>query len=62
MFQKTFSLVLRLEMLIVWISHQKEALEFMLQREQGPIPEAYQLWKPYDIEGQPWYVLTGSRV
>lgn len=29
----------------------------MIQREQGPIPEEYQLWKPCDIEGQPWCVL-----
>jgi SNF2 family DNA or RNA helicase len=37
------------------LPHQKEALEFMIQREQGPIPEEYQLWKPCDIEGQPCY-------
>jgi hypothetical protein len=36
-------------------SHQKTALEFMTQRENGPIPERYQLWKPIEREGQLWY-------
>ncbi|KAH6622332.1 SNF2 family N-terminal domain-containing protein [Boeremia exigua] len=37
------------------LNHQKTALEFMSQRENGPIPERYQLWVPTEIEGQPAY-------
>jgi hypothetical protein len=33
--------------------HQKEALDFMSQREDGPIPEEFRLWKPDHIDGQP---------
>jgi hypothetical protein len=29
----------------------------MLQREDGPIPEAFRLWKPMDGENEGWYVL-----
>jgi hypothetical protein len=41
-------------------SHQKTALDFMSQRENGPIPEEYQLWKPHEREGQSWYVIAVS--
>jgi SWI/SNF-related matrix-associated actin-dependent regulator of chromatin subfamily A3 len=37
-------------------SHQKTALEFMIQRENGPIQDAYRLWQPADVDGQPWCV------
>ncbi|KAF2181727.1 hypothetical protein K469DRAFT_691814 [Zopfia rhizophila CBS 207.26] len=37
------------------LPHQKEALEFMTQRESGPIPEEFFLWKADDIEGQPCF-------
>lgn len=36
-------------------SHQRTALEFLSQRENGPIPETYQLWKAVEREGQSWY-------
>jgi hypothetical protein len=28
----------------------------MTQRENGPIPESYRLWKPSEREGLLWYV------
>jgi hypothetical protein len=28
----------------------------MIQRENGPIPHMYRLWKPHEREGLPWYV------
>ncbi|KAF9695170.1 hypothetical protein EKO04_006891 [Ascochyta lentis] len=37
------------------LDHQKTALDFMSQRENGPIPEKYQLWKPALREGQSCY-------
>jgi hypothetical protein len=38
------------------LSHQEKALDFMIQRENGPIPHMYRLWKPHEREGLPWYV------
>jgi hypothetical protein len=38
-------------------SHQKTALDFMIQRENGPIPDAYRLWQPDEADGQPWYAM-----
>ncbi|KAF1946973.1 hypothetical protein EJ02DRAFT_334582 [Clathrospora elynae] len=35
--------------------HQKTALEFMMQRENGPIPDEYKLWTPIEMDGVPWY-------
>ncbi|KAE9374274.1 hypothetical protein N431DRAFT_213326 [Stipitochalara longipes BDJ] len=35
--------------------HQEEALDFMLQREDGPIPNEFRLWKPMDGENEGWY-------
>jgi SWI/SNF-related matrix-associated actin-dependent regulator of chromatin subfamily A3 len=32
--------------------HQQEALDFMIQREQGPIPAEFSLWQPVLIEGK----------
>jgi SWI/SNF-related matrix-associated actin-dependent regulator of chromatin subfamily A3 len=37
------------------LEHQKQALDFMMQRESGPIPPEYQLWLPEEIEGLPCY-------
>ncbi|KAF2024889.1 hypothetical protein EK21DRAFT_77766 [Setomelanomma holmii] len=34
------------------LPHQKTALDFMTQRENGPIQEAYRLWRPAESEGQ----------
>jgi SWI/SNF-related matrix-associated actin-dependent regulator of chromatin subfamily A3 len=34
------------------LPHQKTALDFMTQRENGPIPEVYRLWIPTMIDGQ----------
>jgi hypothetical protein len=33
--------------------HQKEGLDFMSQRENGPIPEDFLLWQPDEVDGQP---------
>ena len=38
--------------------HQKKGLDFMLQRENGPIPDDYRLWKSAEIDGLPWYGVT----
>ncbi|KAF1957444.1 hypothetical protein CC80DRAFT_491551 [Byssothecium circinans] len=35
------------------LPHQKQALDFMAQRESGPIQEKYRLWKPSESEGRP---------
>ncbi|UPX12309.1 uncharacterized protein EKO05_0002863 [Ascochyta rabiei] len=44
------------------LDHQKTALEFMSQREDGPVPSEYQLWKPVEREGQPCFrhSITGT--
>ncbi|KAL5121670.1 hypothetical protein ACEQ8H_000356 [Pleosporales sp. CAS-2024a] len=34
------------------LPHQKTALEFMIQRERGPIPASYRLWEPILMDGQ----------
>jgi SWI/SNF-related matrix-associated actin-dependent regulator of chromatin subfamily A3 len=34
--------------------HQKTALDFMTQRENGPIPEAYRLWQATELDGHSW--------
>ena len=31
-------------------SHQKEALDFMIQRESGPIPPEFSLWHPVESD------------
>ncbi|KAI9663837.1 MAG: hypothetical protein M1821_007327 [Bathelium mastoideum] len=36
--------------------HQEKALEFMMQRESGEIPDEFRLWKLEEIEGQARYV------
>ncbi|KAJ4379321.1 hypothetical protein N0V86_005366, partial [Didymella sp. IMI 355093] len=43
------------------LSHQKQALDFMDQRENGPISSDYLLWKPEELEGQIRYrhTITG---
>lgn len=35
-------------------SHQQEALDFMTQRENGPVSVEYRLWKPMSGEDQGW--------
>ncbi|KAJ4988673.1 DNA repair and recombination protein rad5c [Stagonosporopsis vannaccii] len=44
------------------LTHQKTALDFMSQREDGPISEQYQLWVPVEREGQSCYrhAVTGT--
>lgn len=39
------------------LTHQEKALDFMIQREIGPIPEAFQLWEDVsqESEGGTWY-------
>jgi SWI/SNF-related matrix-associated actin-dependent regulator of chromatin subfamily A3 len=43
--------------------HQKTALAFMMQRENGPIPDEYKLWRSTEIEGVICYrhVVTNTR-
>jgi SWI/SNF-related matrix-associated actin-dependent regulator of chromatin subfamily A3 len=36
--------------------HQKEALDFMAQREIGPVPSEYSLWSASENQAQTWYV------
>ncbi|RAR10299.1 dna repair and recombination protein rad5c [Stemphylium lycopersici] len=45
------------------LQHQKTALAFMTQREDGPIPEKYKLWEPSEFEGVQCYrhVVTKGR-
>ncbi|KAF2446332.1 hypothetical protein P171DRAFT_442729 [Karstenula rhodostoma CBS 690.94] len=35
------------------LTHQKQALDFMSQRENGPIPEKFRLWVPSEQDGRP---------
>lgn len=37
------------------LPHQKKGLDFMIQRERGPIPEEYLLWKPDQLDGKLCY-------
>jgi hypothetical protein len=37
-------------MLTGW-RHQKEALGYMMQRESGPVPSEFCLWKPVEDDG-----------
>jgi SWI/SNF-related matrix-associated actin-dependent regulator of chromatin subfamily A3 len=41
-------------MLTVLGSHQKEALDFMLQREDGPVPPEFRLWKAVEGDSEGW--------
>jgi SWI/SNF-related matrix-associated actin-dependent regulator of chromatin subfamily A3 len=36
--------------------HQQKALQYMLERENGPIPDTYSLWKTHQEHGVAWYV------
>ncbi|OJJ43211.1 hypothetical protein ASPZODRAFT_123900 [Penicilliopsis zonata CBS 506.65] len=40
------------------LPHQEKALDFMVQRESGPISEKYSLWKPVESEGETRYLHT----
>lgn len=42
---------------LAYYRHQEEALDFMLQRENGPIPPVFSLWKPLDGE-EGWCVVS----
>ncbi|CAI6333481.1 unnamed protein product [Periconia digitata] len=37
------------------LPHQKKALTFMIQRESGPIPEKFRLWRLSEAEGRPCF-------
>lgn len=37
--------------------HQKKALDFLVQREVGPVPSEFALWRPVEIDGQKLLVL-----
>jgi SWI/SNF-related matrix-associated actin-dependent regulator of chromatin subfamily A3 len=43
--------------------HQKTALAFMMQRENGPIPDEYKLWRCTELEGMTCYrhAVTNTR-
>ncbi|KEF62318.1 uncharacterized protein A1O9_00290 [Exophiala aquamarina CBS 119918] len=36
-------------------AHQEKALDFMIQRESGPIPEGFKLWEPASQDSETWY-------
>ncbi|KAK2808657.1 hypothetical protein FQN50_004521 [Emmonsiellopsis sp. PD_5] len=38
------------------LPHQQEALDFMTQREKGPIPDEFRLWSAIDYDGSVSYV------
>lgn len=44
------------------LPHQKQALDFMSQRENGPIAEKYRLWAPSEQDGRPCqrHVITNN--
>ncbi|KAJ4353925.1 uncharacterized protein N0V89_005656 [Didymosphaeria variabile] len=44
------------------LPHQKQALDFMSQRENGPIPENFRLWMPSEQDGTPCHrhVITNN--
>jgi len=35
--------------------HQEKALDFMIQREAGPIPEGFELWEAASRDSETWY-------
>lgn len=37
------------------LPHQEKGLDFMIQREQGPIPAEYRLWQEVTHDGDPWF-------
>lgn len=36
-------------------AHQEKALDFMIQREAGPIPEGFELWEAASQDSETWY-------
>ncbi|KAL5431163.1 hypothetical protein PMIN05_009705 [Paraphaeosphaeria minitans] len=44
------------------LTHQKQALDFMSQRENGPIPEKFRLWVPNEQDGRPYqrHIITNN--
>ncbi|KAF2096253.1 hypothetical protein NA57DRAFT_11514, partial [Rhizodiscina lignyota] len=46
------------------LPHQMEALDFMIQREAGPIPPEYRLWRPMTETMEGWFrhAITHQRV
>ncbi|OQV01237.1 Helicase conserved domain-containing protein [Cladophialophora immunda] len=45
------------------LQHQEKALDFMIQRETGPVPEQFQLWQATTVESELWYrhKITGTK-
>ncbi|ORY16159.1 SNF2 family N-terminal domain-domain-containing protein [Clohesyomyces aquaticus] len=37
------------------LQHQMEALDFLTQRENGPVPDEFSLWSPDEVDGQPCF-------
>jgi SWI/SNF-related matrix-associated actin-dependent regulator of chromatin subfamily A3 len=37
------------------LAHQSKALDFMIQRETGPIPAAFQLWEAENQDSETWF-------
>lgn len=45
------------------LPHQEQALDFMTQRESGPIPEAFKLWKPITDDPTSYrHIITGMKL
>jgi hypothetical protein len=44
-----------------FVRHQGTALDFMKQRENGPIPPGYRLWELTEEAGVSWYVIRQVR-
>ncbi|KAK2745332.1 hypothetical protein FQN55_006237 [Onygenales sp. PD_40] len=42
------------------LPHQQEALDFMTQREKGPIPDHFRLWSAIEYDGSVSYVVLQS--
>jgi len=43
------------KMMTPLLPHQEEALDFMLEKENGPVREEYQLWKSLTDDSHDWY-------
>lgn len=37
------------------LPHQEKGLDFMIQREKGPVPAKYQIWREVTLEGDTWF-------
>jgi SWI/SNF-related matrix-associated actin-dependent regulator of chromatin subfamily A3 len=44
------------------LRHQEEGLDFMMQRESGPVPPEFSLWQPIELAGKPWWACKRHKV